>query len=158
MVNCKELSLEVMEIKTIPLDKYDTSGKISISPTIAETDFSPLYDDDTITIGTDTTTGSLIPIMRQTGKAKDTPTDSVAGRIRTVTVSCDIDQRDDEIWDLLLQLEREPRHIILTTRDGSVYFCQAMIDTYTCTDERDAEKVTVTFKVQCLMGLQKIIS
>ena len=157
-MTCKEFSLDdLMAIIAIPLDKYVSQGKSEIEPTIDRDDFSPVYDDDTITIGAVTPAGSRIPILTGTGKVKDTTSDSVAGRLHTVTVSCDIDQRDSDVWALLLKLERTPRHLILTSRDGTLFFVQSTQDTYLCSKDRDGEKTTVTFRVQCLMGLQEIV-
>jgi hypothetical protein len=47
-----------------------------------------------IVIGLQTATvgGKLIPIRRHTGKAKDAESDSVAGRLNTVTASCEVER------------------------------------------------------------------
>lgn len=100
--------------------------------------------------------GMLIPIIHTTGKAKDDESDSVAGRMHTVNVTCRVDDRDSETWDYLLRLERTPRHLLLTFRDLSRGFVSATRDTYLCNVERDGAKTNVTFRIQCLMGIQLI--
>ena len=98
-----------------------------------------------------------------TGKAKDSEADSVAGRAHTVTVSCEADTRDltadangKTVLDHLLTLERTPSHLLLTFRGGQQGFAAATEDAYTCETERDGAKVSVTFKIHCLMGIQLI--
>ena len=158
MINCKEFSLDdLMSITAIPLDKYISQNTAEIEPIIASDDFSPVYDDETITIGSVTPAGSIIPILPGTGKVKDTPSDSVAGRLHTVSVSCETDQRDSQVWGVLKTLEHTPRHLILTTRNGTLFYVQSTQDTYMCTTDRDGEKTTVNFRIQCRMGLQEIV-
>ena len=158
MISCKEFALEdLMAIVAIPLDKYIPTGTSEIEPTLEHDDFEPVIDDDAITIGSVAPVGALIPIMLATGKVKDSTSDSVAGRLHTVAVSCEIDQRDSDVWALLLRLERTPRHLIITSRDGTRFFAQATRDTYLCNTDRDGSKTTVSFTVKCLMGLQEIV-
>lgn len=96
----------------------------------------------------------LIPIMPRTGKAKDDESDSVAGRLHDVTVTCEVDDRDSNVWGRLLTLERTPSHLLLTFRGGVQAFVAASEDTYICRTGRDGAKTTVTFRVQDLMGIQ----
>lgn len=96
----------------------------------------------------------LIPIMPRTGKAKDDESDSVAGRLHDVTVTCEVDDRDSNVWGHLLTLERTPSHLLLTFRGGVQAFVAGSEDTYICRTGRDGAKTTVTFRVQDLMGIQ----
>lgn len=161
MTNCKEFVLdEVMAITAIPFGNINLGiTPWQLTPTIQEEDFSPSLD-DTITIGVQPATvgGRLIPIIRSTGKVKDDESDSVAGRIHNVTVACEVDSRDSEIWDNLLVLERTPAHLLLTFRDDSRAFVSATEDTYLCSTDRDGSKTSVTFKIQNIMGVQIIMS
>lgn len=161
MTNCKEFVLDdVMAITAIPFDNINLGiTPWQLTPTIQEEDFSPSLD-DAITIGVQPATvgGRLIPIIRSTGKVKDDESDSVAGRIHNVTVTCEVDSRDSEIWDNLLVLERIPAHLLLTFRDDSRAFVSATEDTYQCSTDRDGSKTSVTFKIQNIMGAQIIIS
>ncbi len=158
MINCKEFALDDLRAVTaIPLAKYTPSGTAILSPTIANESFNPTIDSYAIVIASTASVGSLIPIKTSTCKAKDTEADSVAGRLHTVSVDCEVDGRDSSIWPLLLQLEQTPSHLILTSRDGTRFFVQGSEDTYLCTVERDGDKTSVSFKVQCLVGLQMII-
>lgn len=97
---------------------------------------------------------TLIPIKRDTGKAKDDPSDSVAGRGHTVTVNCEVDERGGELWANQLILERTAHHLILTFRDGDKGFVAATEDTYICNVSRDGAKVNVSFRIHNLMGIQ----
>ena len=112
-----------------------------------------------ITIGLHPATpgGTLIPIMRKSGKAKDDESDSVAGRLHTVTVTCEADDRDSDVWNDLLTLERTPSHLLLTFRDNTRAFVAATQDTYLCTTERDGSKTSVTLRIQNLMGIQPLV-
>lgn len=161
MTNCKEFVLDdVMAITAIPFGNINLGiTPWQLTPTIQEEDFSPSLD-DTITIGVQPATvgGRLIPIIRSTGKVKDDESDSVAGRIHNVTVACEVDSRDSEIWDNLLVLERTPAHLLLTFRDDSRAFVSATEDTYLCSTDRDGSKTSVTFKIQNIMGAQIIMS
>lgn len=161
MTNCKEFVLDdVMAITAIPFSNINLGiTPWQLTPTIQEEDFSPSLD-DTITIGVQPATvgGRLIPIIRSTGKVKDDESDSVAGRIHNVTVTCEVDSRDSEIWDNLLVLERTPAHLLLTFRDDSRAFVSATEDTYLCSTDRDGSKTSVTFKIQNIMGVQIIMS
>ena len=103
-----------------------------------------------------TTGGKLIPITRKSGKAKDSESDSVAGRKHSVTVSCEADDRDSKTWDYLFSLERTPCHLILTFRNGARAFVQASEDTYTCEVSRENAKTNLDFKIENLMGIQLI--
>ncbi len=160
MLTCKEFYLDdVMAITAIPISNFVLGTSAwQLTPTIPEGSFSPsLASCITIGIQPATADGILIPIRRTTGKAKDDESDSVAGRIHTVTVNCEVDSRDTSIWDNLLTLERTPSHLLLTLRDQSRAFVQASEDTYICNAERNGSQTTVAFKIQCLMGIQPIL-
>lgn len=157
---CKEFDLDdVMAITAIPIENISAGDPSSVSnqltPTIASTRFNPSMA-DAITIGVQPASpgGMLIPIIHTTGKAKDDESDSVAGRMHTVNVTCRVDDRDSETWDYLLRLERTPSHLLLTFRDLSRAFVTATQDTYLCNVERDGAKTNVAFRIQCLMGIQ----
>lgn len=159
MNNCKEFDLDdVMAVVAIPVTDYNPgTAPWQLRPVIPATGFSPtLTNAITIGIQAATTGGSLIPIRRKTGKAKDSTGDSVAGRLHTVNVNCEVDDRDGTVWADLLKLERTPAHLLLTFRGGIRAFVQGSIDTYHCEVERDGAKTQVSFKVQCLMGIQLI--
>lgn len=158
MTNCAEFPLdEVMAITAIPVTDYNI-GTYSwqLTPTIAVADFNPNYD-NSITIGAKLENGrTLIPIIRATGKAKDSESDSVAGRQHTVTVQCEVDDRDKAMWDYLLTLERTPSHLRLTFRNMTHAFVAATRDSYLCEVERNGAKTSVSFRVYNLMGIQLI--
>lgn len=170
MMNCKEYRDDVMTITAIPVSKISsaaaTSAVLALTPTVSY-DFSQHFDADTIVIGMTKARrivsgvanvyGSLIPIKRESGKAKDNEGDSVAGWLHTVTVNCEVDDRDSNVWDDLLTLERTPAHLLLTFRDNTQAFVAATEDTYTCEVERDGSKTSVSFKIQNLMGIQLIV-
>lgn len=170
MINCKEFELDdLLAITAIPVGDYALGTKEwQLKPTIpsASLDIEPAYSARTIVVGQTYATktvsgkvqmvGSLIPIRRLTGKAKDTEGDSVAGRLHTVTVNCKVDDRDGSVWDHLLTLERTPSHLVLTFRGGTRAFVSATIDTYTCEVERDGADTSLSFKIYDLMGIQLI--
>jgi len=176
MPTCKEFVLDdVMAITAIPVADYNPaavpggapSGITSwlLTPVIPEDQFSPTLT-SAITIGQKPAIdgGTLIPIMRLTGKAKDDESDQTAGRLHKVTVNCQIDDRDLNrdasgmtVLDHLLTLERTPSHLLLTFRDQSRVFVQASKDTYLCTVDRDGAKTSVQFRVECLMGIQMLV-
>ena len=164
MINCSEYLLDdVMAITAIPVEDIPASNPSSVAnclePTIAGTGFNPTLT-HAITIGMQPATagGVLIPIKRMTGKAKDSESDSVAGRLHTVTVSCEVDDRDPDAWTYLLALERTPSHLLLTFRNKAQAFVSATEDTYQCTVERDGAKTTVTFRIHNIMGIQLIVA
>lgn len=171
MTTCKEYRDDVMTITAIPVRKISTA--VPTSPVLALTpaityDFSQHFDADTITIGLSSAVssvggaasavGSLIPIVRTTGKVKDEESDSVPGRFHTVTVTCQVDDRDSAVWNNLLTLERTPSYLLLTFRDKTQAFVSATKDTYSCTVNRDGAKTSVQFKIQNLMGIQLVNS
>ena len=163
MINCNEYVLDdMLAVTAIPVDDIPASDPASpvnmLTPTIPSEDFYPTLD-DAIAIGLQAVTegGTLIPIMRKSGKAKDDESDSVAGRLHTVNVTCEVDDRNSEIWNALLTLKRTPRHLVLTFRGGQRAFVAATEDTYQCTVERDGGKTTVAFKIQCMMGIQILV-
>lgn len=160
MTQCSEFVLDdLMAITAIPVADY-TPGFAAwqLRPTIPSAGFSPTLT-RAIVVGQRPAVagGRLIPIMKFTGKAKDDESDSVAGRLHKVTVTCQADDRDPAVWDHLLALERTPSHLLLTFRDGTRGFAQATADTYICTVERDGAKTSVAFHIQCLMGIQLIV-
>lgn len=160
MTSCKEYYLDdILAITAIPLADL-TVGTLAwqLSPTISEDDFYPTLD-NAITIGIQPATegGILIPIIRNTGKAKDSESDSVAGRLHTVSITCDVDDREGIVWNDLLKLERNPFHLALLFRGGQHAFVSATEDNYLCNAERDGSKTTVTFRIQNLMGIQLIM-
>jgi hypothetical protein len=169
MPTCKEFALDdLMAITAIPVTDFNPaavpggapSGITSwlLTPVIPEDQFSPTLT-SAITIGQQpaTTDGTLIPIMRCTGKAKDDESDQPAGRLHKVTVNCQIDDRDPSVWNNLLTLERTTSHLLLTFRDLSHAFVQANKDTYFCTVDRDGAKTSVQFRIECLMGIQMLV-
>lgn len=164
MTNCQEFALDdLMAVCAIPVADMPASDPESpvnsLTAVIASEGFHPVVTAATV-IGQRPATenGRLIPIRRGTGKAKDDVSDSVAGRLHTVTVTCEADDRDGAVWADLLHLERTPSHLLLTFRDGTTRaFVSASRDTYICTVERDGAKTAVTFKVQDIMGIQRIV-
>lgn len=161
MPSCKEFFLDdMLAITTIPID-HISAGDINspvnrLTPTIDKAIITDNMLAGSVTIGLKAvgTDGVLIPIMRRTGKVKDDESDSVAGRLHTVNVTCDVDGRDSDVWDRLLALERTPSHLMLTFRGGAQAFVSASRDTYLCNVARDGAKTTVSFRVQDLMGVQ----
>lgn len=159
--NCKEIQLDdVLAITALPLANISASDVSSVlnklTPTVPS--FTPSYT-GAIAVGLQAPAVgvALIPIERNTGKAKDDSSDSVAGRLHTVTVSCEVDDTEASVWNDLLTLERSPRHLLLTFRGGARAFVAATEDTYLCTVERDGAKTTLTFKIQCVMGMQLLV-
>jgi hypothetical protein len=161
MNSCKEFVLDdVMAITTIPVADFNAGVSAwQLTPTIGGSAFSPTLT-HSITIGLQPATsgGTLIPIIRFTGKAKDQESDDVAGRLHTVNVSCEVDDRDSESWNHLLTLERVSAHLLLSFRDGTRAFVMATEDTYLCEVERDGAKTSVSFNIRNLMGIQLITS
>jgi hypothetical protein len=163
MGSCKEFALDdLMAIAAVPVSKYTPSGTTMLAPAITDEDtlemLDGIVDADAIVIGKSSKNGSaLIPIMRGTGKVKDSENLNTAGRLHTVSVECEVDDRESEAWTLLHRLERMAAHLILTSRDGSRFFVQGSDDTYLCTVNRDGEKTGISLKVQCMMGAQMII-
>ena len=132
MTNCKEFVLDdVMAITAIPLSNISASDPASpanqLTPTIPASAITALMLANSITIGLFPIAKNvtLIPIMRRSGKAKDDESDNVAGRFHTVTVTCEADERDTDIWENLLALERTPAHLLLSFRDNSRAFVAA---------------------------------
>lgn len=160
MIHCKEFALdEAVAITAIPVTSFDPGiAAWLLTPTIPGNSFQPTLS-ESITIGLhpDAPGRPVIPIIRTTGKAKDDESDSVAGRQHSVSVTCEVDERDDSVWDNLLALERTPSHLLLTFRNSTRAFVVATKDTYLCTVSRDGSKTDVTFKVNNLMGIQPIL-
>lgn len=172
MNNCKEFVLDdLMAITAIPVSDITASDPDSpvnnLTPTISADTFNPTLE-NAIVIGRQAATaaGVLVPIQRNTGKAKDGTQDSVAGRLHTVTVNCEVDERGGELWAPIaemnnvpcsLRLERTPHHLLLTFRDDTKGFVAATEDTYQCSIERDGAKVSVAFRIQNLMGIQVLV-
>lgn len=164
MTNCKEFVLDdVMAVTAIPLANISASSITSpvnqLSPTLPSSTIVPSMLSSSITIGLQPAVlgGTLIPIMRKSGKAKDDESDSVAGRLHTVTVTCEADDRDSDVWNHLLALERTPSHLLLTFRDNTRAFVSATEDTYLCNVERDGSKTSITLRVQNLIGIQLLV-
>lgn len=160
MTNCKEFVLDdAIAITAIPVTDFNIgTAQWQLTPTITKTGFTPTLA-NAITIGMSpaTTNGTLIPIIRTTGKAKDDEGDSVAGRMHTVTATCQVDERDNTIWDNLLTLERTPSHLLLTFRDKTQAFVAATKDSYLFTVERDGAKTSVQFRIHNYMGIQMLV-
>ena len=180
--DCRERVLEVTEVTAIPVGEippgtdawhvrktvpgHGTSGTYNAAFKTKD----PVDDEEgatvdyrprpagTVTIGIRAAYdgGTLVPAVRMTGKARDGESDSVAGRLHKVTVSCEADDRDASAWDTLLSLERTPSHLMLSFRDGSRGFVWADRDTYSCTVERDGSKTSVSFRIEDDMGIQLI--
>ena len=159
-MNCKEFYLDdVMAIVAVPVDDYDFWPYVSpLHPTIASADLS-LPMTNAIVIGQQAATdgGDLIPIINMTGKAEDAEDDSVAGRKHTVTVKCEVDDRDSDTWPLLRTLEITPRHLLLTFRGKKQAFVAASKDTYKFSVSRSGAKTSVQFRIESLSGLQLIV-
>lgn len=158
-MSCTEFNLDdLLAIVAVPVADYSPSTHDwQLKPTIPNTAFSPSLT-NSIAIGLQpaATGGKLVPMTSKSGKAKDSESDSVAGRKHSVTVSCEADDRDSKIWDYLFCLERTPCHLILTFRNGTRAFVQASEDTYTCEVSRENAKTSLEFKIENLMGIQLI--
>lgn len=159
-MNCKEFYLDdVLAIVAVPVDDYDFWPYVSpLQPTIARADLS-LPMTNAIVIGQQAATdgGDLIPIIKMTGKAEDSEDDSVAGRKHTVTVKCEVDDRESDTWPLLRTLETTPRHLLLTFRGKKQAFVAASKDTYQFRVSRSGAKTSVQFHIESLSGLQLVI-
>jgi hypothetical protein len=160
MNNCKEYALDdLLAVTAIPVADYGAADKAEhLKPLIDGNHFTPTLA-NSITIGLTAAVagGRLIPVMRGSGKAKDAEADTVAGRLHTVTVTCEADDRDSMTWDHMLALERTPCHLVLTFRGGTRAFVEATEDTYLCTKERDGSKTSITLRIQDTMGIQMIV-
>ena len=158
-MNCKEFNLDdLLAIIAIPVTDYScVTQDWNLKPTIPNTAVSPSLTYP-IAIGTmpATTGGKLIPIIRASGKAKDSEDDSVAGRKHSVSVSCEADDRESAVWNYLFSLERTPCHLLLTFRGDTRGFVAATEDTYMCEVDRSGGKTSVSFKIENLMGVQLI--
>lgn len=159
MNRCSEFDLDdLLAVTAIPVGDYSLGDNAwQLTPTLKNTEFSPTLT-NAIVIGLKpaVTGGTLIPIIRASGKAKDSESDSVAGRKHSVTVSCEADDRDGAVWNSLLQLERTPSHLLLTFRNGTRGFVAADKDSYSCEVTRDGSETNVEFKIENLMGIQLI--
>lgn len=159
-MNCKEFYLDdVLAIIAVPVNDYDFWPYVSpLQPTIASADLS-LPMTNAIVIGQQAATdgGDLIPIIKMTGKAEDSEDDSVAGRKHTVTVKCEVDDRESDTWPLLRTLETTPRHLLLTFRGKKQAFVAASKDTYQFRVSRSGAKTSVQFHIESLSGLQLVI-
>lgn len=149
---------EVLTITAIPVADYSLGTHAwQVEPLIPNTQFSPPLT-NAIVIGLQPAVagGKLIPIKRNTGSAKDSEDDSVAGRKHSVSVDCEADDRDPETWNTLLKLERTPCHLLLTFRNGTQGFASCTQDSYECDVDRDGAKTSVKFKLDNYMGIQLI--
>lgn len=158
-MSCKEFNLDdLLAITAIPVTDYSLGTRDwQLKPTILNTAFSPpLTNAIAIGIMPATAGGKLIPIMRASGKVKDTEDDSVAGRKHSVSVSFEADDRESVVWNYLFSLERTPCHLLLTFRGGTRGFVAATEDTYMCEVDRSGGKTSVSFKIENLMGVQLI--
>ena len=166
-MKCKEYRDDLVAITAVPVTKISATASVMLAtaPTV-DYDLSQHFDEDTVVIGISKArymdgdvaiaVGSLIPIRHGTGKTKDSEGDGVAGRLHTVGVNCEVDDRDSDTWNSLLQLERTPSHLLLTFRDNSQTFVHATEDSYVCQVERDGGKTSVSFNIQNLTGVQLI--
>lgn len=166
MSTCKEFTLDdMLAVTAIPVSDFNPGiSPWQLKPTISDNDFSPTLT-HSITIGQKPAVsgGMLIPIKRGTGKAKDSESDNVAGRLHTVKVTCDVDDRDTStdnnglnVQDYLLSLERTPCHLLLTFRNNTKAFVLSTEDTYICNAERDGATISVSFSINNIMGIQMI--
>ena len=177
--NCLEIFDDILSVTAIPVEEIPPSADAwRVEKTVTEhgtsdtfnaafenkgnvmdgselVDYSP-NPDGTITIGIspDYPSGNLVPIIRNSGKVKDSPSDATAGRLHTVTVTCEVDDRDGTVWADLLKLERMPSHLLVTYRNGRRAFAEGTEDSYLCSVERSGAKTSVTLRVQNIMGLQ----
>jgi len=159
MSNCKEFFLDdVLAITAIPVANYSQWNASALMPVIQAGQFNPSMT-NAVTVGQQPAVagGSLVPIVKLTGKARDEESDETAGRRHTVTVSCEVDDRDGGTWTLLRTLETDPRHLILTFRNKERAFVAASQDTYRCEVSRDGAKTQLQFHVECLSGIQLVI-
>ena len=159
MGSCKEFDLDdVMAVTAIPVDDYNAWGVAPLAPVISDDVFEPPLG-HAIVIGLVPATdgGDLIPIRRDTGKAKDSESDAVAGRKHTVSIDCEVDDREGDAWVLLRKLERTESHLILTFRGNTRGFVAATKDSYRCEVNRDGAKTQVQLRVENLSGIQLIV-
>lgn len=160
MTNCKEFYLDdLLAVTAIPVADFNLgTAAWQLAATIDADYFTPPLS-HAITIGLQPAVagGTLIPVKPGTGKAKDAESDSVAGRLHTVTVTCEVDDREGTVWDDMLTLERTPSHLVLTFRGGQQAFVAATEDTYLSTTERDGSKTSVTLRIQDTMGIQLLV-
>ena len=159
---CSEYALDgVVEITAIPLSAFNATS-VLLSPVIDGPDFSPSLGASTIVVGLrravayGSPVGRLVPIIHDTAKVKDSESDNVAGRAHSISVECDVDDRESSTWETLRILERTPHHLILTLRDTSRVFVLGTEDAYLCTVERGNGKTELTIKLKNFMGMQRI--
>jgi hypothetical protein len=157
---CKEFYLDdVKAITAVPVEDYDFWPYVSpLQPTIAADNLSlPLSNAIVIGQQPATSNGYLVPIISMTGKAEDSEDDSTARRKHTVTVKCEVDDRDGDTWPMLRTLENTPSHLLLTFRGKKQAFVAATKDTYKFSVSRSGGKTSVQFRIESLSGLQLIV-
>ena len=171
MKNCKEYYLDdARAITAIPVSEATIN---EAEPTSPANQLTPIIDEEWFSLSSDTIVigryrpienevvrddVAFIPIQPGTGKVKDAQDDSVAGRLHTVNVTFEVDDREGEVWTRLLTLERTPCHLVLTFSDGKTRgFVTGNEDTWMCHTDRDGKKTSVTIKIQNLMGVQLFV-
>lgn len=151
-----------MSITAIPLSGVNSASasvaSMLLSPTINSEEFA-IDTTGSIVIGLMPVEsgGDLIPIWQSSASAKDTETDGVAGRSHKVVVTCVVDDRDSDTWELLLRLQRTPSHLMLGLRDGTNLFVFATEDSYLCEVNREGSSTEMTLTVHNLMGVQRMV-
>ncbi len=156
---CEEFILkDLTAITAVPVGDVTMGATELLTPTLQASQLTISYA-HAIVIGrvAATTNGDLIPIISDSGKAKDDVNDYTAGRRHKVTASCDVDDRDTATWNILRRLERDYFCLVLTFRDGARGFAYADEDTYSCTVERDGKDTSVKIQIENLSGIQRII-
>lgn len=147
-MDCKERNYElILEITAYPDNAVSFTTPIQVSCKYLEKGDVTLNEE----------LGFNIPMLRQTGKLKETEKVELGGRNYTVSLTWDIDNPDKSIYEKLEKLQKSFNHLKIKTFGGNSFFIRSMIDGYRFTYEEDSGTIKCSLSVINVNGVQRIL-
>lgn len=97
---------------------------------------------------------TVVMIAGMRGSIKDDESDSVAGRIHTVTLTADVNESSASTRSSLRRLESRAHALLLYFRDGRMGLVQCDRDSYLTTVARGETHSSIQMRIQDLLGIQ----
>lgn len=147
-MDCKERNYElILEITAYPDSAVSFASPIQV--------FSKYVEGSDVTLTE--SEGISIPVMRKTGKLKETEKVELSGRSYTVSLTWDIGSLDKETYDKLNSLDKSFKHLKIKTFGDNFYFVRSTEDGYLFTHEEDSGILKCELSVMNISGVQRML-
>lgn len=154
---CTEIPLyDVQSIDAVPVADVWISAAAYLATELRNSDFV-IDPTRLVRIAAQDAGAGIVPLLLTTrGGIRDEESDGVAGRVHTVTLTADVNEKAASSRAALRRLELRPHTLLIRFIDGRSALVVATKDSYLVTTSRDGSKAAITLRIHTAEGLRYI--